>query len=61
VYIERFWRTLKYEHVYLNPASDGKELYHGINHWLTRYHRRGHQGIKKVAPKNRFFNNLLTP
>ena len=30
IFIERFWRTLKYDHVYMHPASDGLELYQGI-------------------------------
>jgi len=50
IYIERFWRTLKYQHIYLNPASDGLELYLGIQQWLTRYHYRRHQGIKLRKP-----------
>jgi hypothetical protein len=27
VFIERFWRTIKYQHIYLNPADDGITLY----------------------------------
>lgn len=57
IYIERFWRTIKYQHVYINPAEDGITLYKGIKKWLDRYHYRNHQGIsdkpmlkyKKVA------------
>ena len=30
IYIERFWRTIKYQHIYLNPAEDGISLYMGI-------------------------------
>jgi len=45
IYIERFWRTIKYQHIYLNPANDGIELYAGIKKWLDRYHHRNHQGI----------------
>ena len=45
IYIERFWRTIKYQHIYLNPAKDGIELYAGIKKWLDRYHHRNHQGI----------------
>lgn len=29
IFIERFWRTLKYQYVYLNPKNDGLELYIG--------------------------------
>lgn len=27
IFIERFWRSLKYDYVYLHPARDGLELY----------------------------------
>lgn len=27
IWIERFWRTIKLEYVYLNPCDDGLELY----------------------------------
>ena len=26
VFVERLWRTIKYEHIYLNPAASGSEL-----------------------------------
>ena len=44
IYIERFWRSIKYRHIYLNPANDGLELYRGIDKWITMYNRRKHQG-----------------
>ena len=47
IYIERFWRTIKYQHIYLNPASDGIRLYIGIKKWLQRYHNKNHQGISQ--------------
>jgi len=47
IYIERFWRTIKYQHIYLNPAEDGITLYRGIKKWMERYHNRNHQGINK--------------
>lgn len=47
IYIERFWRTIKYQHIYLWPASDGKELYQGIEKWMERYHSRKHQGTNE--------------
>jgi len=27
IYIERFWRTIKYQYIYLNPAQNGLNLY----------------------------------
>lgn len=51
IFIERFWRTLKYQYVYLNPKDDGLELYLGIKNWLDKYHNRKHQGIEMQKPK----------
>lgn len=47
IYIERFWRTIKYQHIYLNPAEDGITLYKGIKKWMEIYHNRNHQGINQ--------------
>lgn len=54
IYIERFWRTIKYHHIYLNPADDGQQLYQGIDKWLIRYHSRDHQGIDRQKPEKLF-------
>ena len=54
IYIERFWRTIKYQHIFLNPADDGRQLYRGIEKWLHRYHHRDHQGIDRVKPIQRY-------
>lgn len=47
IYIERFWRTIKYQHIFLNPADDGITLYRGIKKWMDRYHNKNHQGINQ--------------
>lgn len=48
IYIERFWRTLKWEYVYLNPAEDGKELQKGLKKYLYYYNnQRTHQNLKR--------------
>lgn len=54
IYIERFWRTLKYQHVYLRPAKDGIELYRGIQKWIVIYNHRSHQGIGNQKPIIKF-------
>ena len=33
IYIERLWRTVKQDCVYLNPAQDGEELYKGLTNY----------------------------
>ena len=35
VFIERLWRTLKYDHVYLNPAASGNACRDGITEFLN--------------------------
>lgn len=51
IFIERFWRTLKYDHVYLHPASDGLELYQGVKEYIRYYnHVKSHQGIGRKIP-----------
>lgn len=47
VFIERFWRSIKYQHVFLNPADDGITLYRGIKKWIHIYHHKNHQGINQ--------------
>ena len=34
VFIERFWRSLKYEEVYLHSCENGTEARAGIGHWF---------------------------
>jgi len=54
IYIERFWRTIKYQYIFLNPANNGSALYAGIKKWIDRYHNRDHQGIERKKPINIF-------
>jgi len=51
IFIERFWRTLKQDYVYLHPAEDGLELYQGIKKYIHYYnHSLCHQGIGRKIP-----------
>jgi putative transposase len=55
IFIERFWRTLKYDHVYLYPAKDGLELYQGVKEYIRYYnHVLHHQGIGRKIPAELF-------
>jgi len=49
-FIERWFRTVKHRHIYLNPASSGLELYQGIDAFVEKYNRRKHQGINRRKP-----------
>ena len=51
IFIERLWRTVKQDYVYLYPANDGKELYSGLSDFFNYYnHGKPHQGIGRVIP-----------
>lgn len=51
LFIERFWRTLKYEHLYLRAYSDGRELHQGLSEWFEFYNRdRKHQSLNYQTP-----------
>lgn len=51
IFIERFWRTLKFDYVYLYPATDGLELYQGVKQYIHYYnHELHHQGIDRRVP-----------
>ena len=56
IFIERFWRTIKYHYTNLNPADNGLILHEGISKWLHRYHHRDHQGIGRTKPYVRYQN-----
>lgn len=58
-YIERFWRSLKYEKVYLNPSKDGMDLYQNIRDYTDYYNeRRRHSSIEDKRPKELFLKPL---
>lgn len=51
IYIERFWRTVKYDYVYLWPAEDGWELEQGLSRFFTHYnYHKHHQGVGRQVP-----------
>ncbi len=54
IYIERFFRTIKQDYIYLNPEKNGLALYQGINAYIEKYNNRKHQGIGRVKPIDRY-------
>ena len=55
VFIERLWRSVKQEYVYLNPCETGHELWCGLNDYFRFYNmERPHQGIENVPPVERY-------
>jgi putative transposase len=51
VFIERLWRCLEHEDVYLKGYADGRELHQGLSNWIAFYNnRRPHQALSYRTP-----------
>jgi putative transposase len=51
IFIERLWRTLKYECIYLHAFETGSETRHGISRWVDKYnHDRPHSSLGDRTP-----------
>ena len=51
IFIERLWRSIKYEEVHLKAYADGREARTGISSWMTFYNfRRPHQAMNNQMP-----------
>jgi putative transposase len=51
VFIERLWRSLKYECIYLHAFESGSELRSGLDRWITYYNtQRPHSGLAGRTP-----------
>lgn len=51
VFIERLWRSMKYEDIYLKGYADGREAKAGISQWVAFYNgRRPHMALGHRTP-----------
>jgi len=51
IFIERLWRSIKYEEIHLKAYADGREARAGIGAWMTFYNfRRPHQAMNNQTP-----------
>ncbi|GEM_PF-1527194 len=51
VFVERLWRTVKYEYVYLNAPATGSELWQGLHNCFQFYNfQRPHQALGCKTP-----------
>lgn len=57
VFIERLWRSLKYEDLYLHDYSNTSALRNGMTKYFEFYnHRRYHQALNYQTPAEVYFN-----
>jgi putative transposase len=56
VFIERLWRSLKYECVYLNAFDSVRDAANGIGFWLRYYNtERPHSSLNDRTPEEAYF------
>ena len=61
IFIERLWRSLKYECVYLHAWETGSQAKVGIGRWITFYnHHRPHTAHSGQPPAVVYFNHIET-
>ena len=62
VFIERLWRSLKYECVYLNAFETGSELRIGLGRWISYYNgQRPHSRLAGQTPDEVYGRGGATP
>ncbi len=53
IFIERLWRSVKYEDVYLKAYENGVDLYNGLSEYFSFYNQqRIHQSLKYKTPES---------
>ncbi len=59
IFIERLWRTVKYEYLHLHAFSGGADLRLGLKEWVRWYNQqRPHQGLEYQTPNEAYYGNL---
>ena len=60
IYIERFWRSIKYEAIYLNEYSKFTELYCGVKEYIDFYNdSRPHQSLGYLRPADVYKKGMI--
>jgi putative transposase len=56
-FMERLWRSVKYEDIYLQDYSDGLIAHRGLNGWFREYNtERPHQALGNATPAEWYFS-----
>ncbi len=61
LFIERLWRTVKYEHIYFQDYRNGWDLERGLTRYFHFYNTaRPHQALDYRTPEQVHFENSAT-
>jgi putative transposase len=59
VFIERFWWTIKHEHIHPNVYECGTELHHGITNYIEYYNQvRKHSSLDNRTPAEVYYEHV---
>jgi putative transposase len=59
IFIERLWRSLKYELIYLRGFEDGSQLRSEVKRWFGWYNQvRPHHGLDYKTPNQVYYDSL---
>jgi len=62
IFVERLWRSVKYENVYLHDYGNPREARHGLADYLAFYnHERPHQSLGYRTPAQVYYANNSSP
>ena len=52
IFVERLWRTVKYESIYINNYENPRELHEGLKEYFEFYNtQRIHQSLGYITPE----------
>lgn len=58
IFVERLWRTVKYEHLYTRVFDTVTEVKQSLVHWFDWYNReRFHQSLDALTPDEVYYQN----
>ena len=59
IFVERLWRSLKYERIYLKSYETGSELSTDLIYWFNWYNKnRKHSSLDKLTPNEAYSKKL---
>ncbi len=62
IFVERLWRTVKYEHLYAREFSNLKKVRNTLNVWFNWYNQeRFHQNLDDLTPDEVYYQKHTIP
>jgi putative transposase len=59
IFVERLWRSVKWEEVYLNAYGSVREVWQGLNRYFAYYnHERPHQALAYLTPAEVYHGSI---